>query len=175
VVKVVTLLVKPEEAERLALASHEGVLRLAMRNYDDRSIVLSNGADVSHLQSVYSLAKPVTVRQGTAAARPAPYRVEIMRDGKAAQSASFIYSAPVNRQTSFRNEHWLPVNDDPPAAIARPAKGSAGKPQPSAMAGDSAGAAAADVPRGPQQREAADSAEAGIVATPLSKTIDVDP
>src|SRR5713101_7252728 len=43
VVKVVTLLVSPQEAERLALASRAGTLRLAMRNYNDNKIVLTNG------------------------------------------------------------------------------------------------------------------------------------
>ena len=38
VVKVVTLLVTPTDAEKLNLASHEGMLRLAMRNYSDAKL-----------------------------------------------------------------------------------------------------------------------------------------
>ena len=43
VVKVVTLLVTPTDAEKLTLASHEGMLRLAMRNYSDAKIVATRG------------------------------------------------------------------------------------------------------------------------------------
>ncbi|HKM98873.1 MAG TPA: Flp pilus assembly protein CpaB, partial [Candidatus Binataceae bacterium] len=55
VVKVVTLLVTPQEAERLALASHSGSLRLAMRNYNDNKIVLTSGTDVAQMLRAYSL------------------------------------------------------------------------------------------------------------------------
>ena len=55
VVKVVTLLVSPQEAERLALANREGTLRLAMRNYNDNKIVLTSGADVAQMLRAYSL------------------------------------------------------------------------------------------------------------------------
>ena len=43
VVKVVTLLVTPVDAEKLTLASREGMLRLAMRNYSDAKIVATKG------------------------------------------------------------------------------------------------------------------------------------
>src|SRR6202162_4200776 len=45
-VKVVTVLVTPQDAERLALATREGVLHLAMRNYSDSKIVLTDGTNV---------------------------------------------------------------------------------------------------------------------------------
>ena len=61
VVKVVTLLVTPQESERLALASHSGTLRLAMRNYNDNKIVLTNGSDVAQMLRAYSLAPDVPV------------------------------------------------------------------------------------------------------------------
>ena len=48
-VKVVTVLVTPQDAERLALATREGVLHLAMRNYADTKIVLTSGTDVDEL------------------------------------------------------------------------------------------------------------------------------
>ena len=54
-VKVVTVLVTPQDAERLALATREGVLHLAMRNYADNKIVLTSGADVQELLHQYSL------------------------------------------------------------------------------------------------------------------------
>src|SRR5216683_5850165 len=43
VVKVVTLLVTPSDAEKLTLASREGTLRLAMRNYGDNKIITTSG------------------------------------------------------------------------------------------------------------------------------------
>src|SRR5229473_4980435 len=61
IVKVVTLLVSPQEAERLALASHAGSLRLAMRNYNDNKIVLTSGSDVAQMLRAYSLAPDVQV------------------------------------------------------------------------------------------------------------------
>src|ERR1700723_1590990 len=61
IVKVVTLLVTPQESERLALASHSGTLRLAMRNYNDNKIVLTSGSDVGQMLRAYSLAPDVPV------------------------------------------------------------------------------------------------------------------
>ena len=49
IVRVVTLLVVPDDAERLALASHEGALRLALRNYTGHSIVPTSGIDVTQM------------------------------------------------------------------------------------------------------------------------------
>src|SRR5271156_1337749 len=49
VVKVVTLLVTPTDAEKLTLASREGLLRLAMRNYSDSKIVATRGIGIGEL------------------------------------------------------------------------------------------------------------------------------
>ncbi|MGH7864059.1 MAG: Flp pilus assembly protein CpaB [Candidatus Binataceae bacterium] len=104
VVKVVTLLVTPQEAERLALASREGALRLAMRNFQDDKIVLTSGADVKALLKAYSSAPaPIMKAQGggpVAAPRVRPFEVEIMRDGKSSESISFISEAAVSRSKS---------------------------------------------------------------------------
>jgi len=101
VVKVVTLLVTPQESERLALASHSGTLRLAMRNYNDNKIVLTSGSDVAQMLRAYSLAPEVPVM----AVQPAPHHVaaaprkpkavevEIMRNGKSSESVSFVNEA----------------------------------------------------------------------------------
>jgi pilus assembly protein CpaB len=94
-VKVVTLLVTPEQAERLALASREGVLRLAMRNYSDQKFVQTAGIELRDLYHgretvpvVHSQAagKPRAIR----ASGPPPVNVEIFRDGKTAESVSFV-------------------------------------------------------------------------------------
>ena len=73
IVKVVTLLVTPQESERLALASHSGTLRLAMRNYNDNKIVLTSGSDVAQMLRAYSLAPDVPVM----AVQPEPRHVAV--------------------------------------------------------------------------------------------------
>ncbi|MGH8013237.1 MAG: Flp pilus assembly protein CpaB [Candidatus Binataceae bacterium] len=100
VVKVVTLLVTPQQAERVALASREGSLRLAMRNYDDKEIVETNGVDVQQLLHAYSeaaTALPVSpVQHPTVRVRPRrlppPVKVEVMRNGCTAESITFVRS-----------------------------------------------------------------------------------
>jgi pilus assembly protein CpaB len=109
VVKVVTLLVTPQESERLALASHSGTLRLAMRNYNDNKIVLTSGSDVGQMLRAYSLAPDVPVmavqpapRHVAVAAphRPKPIEVEILRNGKSSESVSFVNEAAADVDTS---------------------------------------------------------------------------
>jgi pilus assembly protein CpaB len=100
VVKVVTLLVTPQQAERLALASREGTLRLAMRNYDDKQIVDTNGVDIQQMLRAYSEAAsplPVSPIQQPAVhvrhrkAQPS-VQVEVMRNGRTAESITFVRS-----------------------------------------------------------------------------------
>src|SRR5271167_740588 len=97
IIKVVTLLVTPQESERLALASHSGTLRLAMRNYNDNKIVLTSGSDVAQMLRAYSLAPDVPVmavqpepRHVVVAHRPKPVEIEILRNGKSSESVSFV-------------------------------------------------------------------------------------
>ena len=103
-VKVVTLLVSPEEAERLALASREGTLRLAMRNYDDTKIVMTNGVDVSQMLRSYGGPQPtMPVMQAQHTARPMapranPIEVEVLRNGKSTENISFIRSDGATHQ-----------------------------------------------------------------------------
>ena len=47
VVKVITVLLTPEEAERLTVASHDGTLRLALRNYEDKKVVMTSGSNIA--------------------------------------------------------------------------------------------------------------------------------
>jgi pilus assembly protein CpaB len=114
IVKVVTLLVTPQEAERLALASHAGTLRLAMRNYNDNKIVLTSGSDVAQMLRAYSLTPDVPVM----AVQPAPTRVmaatphrrrpveiEILRNGKSSESVSFVNEAAADSEGSKRSRH----------------------------------------------------------------------
>ncbi len=95
VVRVVTLLVTPEEAERVVLASHEGQLRMAMRNYDDKKIVATNGVNVPDLLRAYG-AIPVQPQQAAAPIRSftpqvKPVQVEILRNGKSIENVSFVH------------------------------------------------------------------------------------
>ncbi|HUY29125.1 MAG TPA: Flp pilus assembly protein CpaB [Candidatus Binataceae bacterium] len=107
VVKVVTLLVSPQEAERLALASREGSLRLAMRNYSDNKIVLTSGSDVAQMLRAYSLEPELPVmtpqagshRVSAPAPRQQPFQVEIYRNGKSSESMSFINEAAAGAQS----------------------------------------------------------------------------
>jgi pilus assembly protein CpaB len=96
VVKVVTLLVSPQDAERLALASREGTLRLALRNYTDNQIVLTSGSDIDSMLRAYSAATIPASRTQTASASRRlgafirPTEIEIMRDGTRRETVSFI-------------------------------------------------------------------------------------
>ncbi|HUO06642.1 MAG TPA: Flp pilus assembly protein CpaB [Candidatus Binataceae bacterium] len=114
-VKTVTVLVTPKEAELLELASHTGSLRLAMRNYNDNKIVLTKGADVDQLihpqgpdeppdlemqAPMVGLGpesnRPAPTEKEAEAAPPAPppsVEVEILRNGKASESISFVNEA----------------------------------------------------------------------------------
>lgn len=106
IVKVVTLLVTPQEAERLALASRSGTLRLAMRNYNDNKIVLTSGTDVAQMLRAYSLAPDVPVmavqpsRHIAIAAphRAKPIEIEILRNGKSSESVSFVNEAAASNE-----------------------------------------------------------------------------
>ena len=97
IVKVVTLLVTPQESERLALASHSGTLRLAMRNYNDNKIVLTSGSDVAQMLRAYSLAPDVPVM----AVQPAPHPWRRRRIGRRRSRSRF--SATANRPSQFRS------------------------------------------------------------------------
>jgi pilus assembly protein CpaB len=69
----VTLLVDPEQAETLTLASSEGRIQLVLRNSSDQTIEKTSGRFVSELYG--SARKPVTPAKPEAA--PRPRRVEV--------------------------------------------------------------------------------------------------
>ena len=101
VVRVVTLVVTPEQAEQLTLATHEGSLRLAMRNYSDNKIVLTPGVDVAGVLRAYSnRAAPVIAPLQTPVRRaeyqvrpPTPVEVEVMRNGLTREAIEFVNNA----------------------------------------------------------------------------------
>jgi pilus assembly protein CpaB len=160
VVKVVTLLVTPTDAEKLTLASHEGMLRLAMRNYSDSKIVATRGIAVGELLHEGGPTLPVMQQQPAPAlaARPAhgptpplAIEVEVMRDGKSSETISFVNSgvgAPssvqAHQDAAAISAPQLPAAPGLPAAAESPV--SAAKPASSAsLAGSTASAFAAPI------------------------------
>ena len=90
-VDVITLEVKPEEGEKLALAAAEGRLQLSLRNFTDTQDVYTKGTTIPVLLSSYTgssglspipkgaVKKVVSRRQATAPADSQVYTVEIVR------------------------------------------------------------------------------------------------
>jgi pilus assembly protein CpaB len=183
VVKVVTLLVSPQEAERLALASREGSLRLAMRNYSDNKIVLTSGTDVAQMLRAYSLAPDVPVmptqpaiHHEYMAPRPKPIEIEILRNGKSSESVSFVNEAAASAAGSRHHAaRSAPAADEGSASDGtESAAPSSGAPVASAPAGE---AAHHDTVAAPMSGDikagggAASASATGYVPTP--KTIDI--
>lgn len=187
VVKVVTLVVTPQEAERLALASREGTLHLAMRSYNDQKIVLTTGVSIPEmLRSFNSETEPVpavvSVQHGHVIRQFVPrqraIQVQIMRDGKNAESISFVRQ---HSPESVGEGYWLPHSSDEaapgdgaaingaPSTLPAPtrAKAPAAAAFAAAMGGPLAANPAAINPDG----NGVD--EAGALGAPVPKTIDV--
>lgn len=106
-VKVVTLLVTPQQSERLALAGHEGVLRLALRNYTDDKIVPTNGVDTDALMRPDSTAPMAVAKLQSPLARAhgAPFAqmdVEIVRDGTHREIVTFVKGTSTRRLSRDR-------------------------------------------------------------------------
>ena len=128
VVKVVTLLVTPPDAEKLTLASREGTLRLAMRNYSDTKIIATNGVAMADLMHNGTTGVPLMQPQPVAGARPAhlnadgrtPLRVDVMRDGKSAEAISFLNSGRVHRSNQARADAPIAAAPPGPAAARAP-------------------------------------------------------
>ena len=75
-VSIVTLLVSPEEAEGLTLASTKGTIRLALRNDQDETNTRTRGITASRL--VRGRTQPAAPR-AKAAPKPPPLEVEVIR------------------------------------------------------------------------------------------------
>ena len=90
-VTVVTMLVNPEEAERLTLAANEGKIQLALRNPLDRSIPVTRGVKAAALLGTAPVVRQFASRRRPVAAAPIaavapvapdPLTVEIIRGDK---------------------------------------------------------------------------------------------
>jgi pilus assembly protein CpaB len=90
-VTVVTLLVDPEQAERLTLASTEGKIQLALRNPLDKATPVTRGVRPAGLLGTAATTPRATARPGTVrAAATVPtnqFTVEVIRGDKRAQEA----------------------------------------------------------------------------------------
>jgi pilus assembly protein CpaB len=88
-VNVVTLLVKPEDAERVVLASSQGQVHFVLRNGIDRDQANSTPLQLSQLDGAPLKAPLVVTAVHHAAAPPAPkpYVVEVITGGKSAESS----------------------------------------------------------------------------------------
>jgi hypothetical protein len=93
------MLVTPDQAERLTLASGQGGLRLALRNYEDKNVIATNGITVAQLLGAQPVAAaPTAVQQHVVyaaprpRAKPKPVSVEVMRNGTTTESVSFVRS-----------------------------------------------------------------------------------
>ena len=98
--KVVTLLVTPAQAERLAAASRLGTLRLAMRNFADQKEILTGGVTATALvgkAAVEPLPQAAALQpdhhpvDGRPLVRRPPGKiVEVIRNGKDHQTINFL-------------------------------------------------------------------------------------
>jgi pilus assembly protein CpaB len=85
---VITLLVSPDDAQRLTLASQEGRIQLALRNPLDtrkESIPATRASSLSPREVVATVAKPRLHKVAEKVAPPpplAPYQIEMIRGGK---------------------------------------------------------------------------------------------
>jgi pilus assembly protein CpaB len=162
VVKVVTLLVTPEDAEKLALASREGTLRLAMRAFTDNKLVAAAGFDLRDLMKIggggapampVMQSQPLPVHRTAAAAPkgPPPVTVQVLRDGKESEAISFVHNALVVHESERKPMlPRLPEAPAPPAAAQPSASSSATTPGPSAP--DATGAFAASPGAAPMSK-----------------------
>jgi hypothetical protein len=160
-------------------------LRLALRNYDDKKIVITNGSDVGAMLRG-GAAAPLMEHQVVApvphiTARPQPrtVQVEILRDGHSSESISFVHGRGA-RNTEGLNQEMIGsadarfemagVENLTPAPGAAPP---ASAPPAGSVASTASGRHQADVqaPGGAGFSGAAE--ENPFFAGPNSKTVDV--
>jgi Flp pilus assembly protein CpaB len=90
-VNVVTLLVNPDESERLTLAAGEGKIQLALRNPLDKDAPVTRGVRPAGLLGTVPVVRQATAPRVAQAAStpqpvvPPPAMVEIIRGDKRAQ------------------------------------------------------------------------------------------
>ena len=103
-VQVVNLLVTPEQAEQLSLASNQTTIQLILRNPLDRQMTQTPGAAMSNLFSGGKLRAPQTTENAEARPRPAPKPAAVHEPPK--KEAPFvmeIFSGTKKAEAKFEN------------------------------------------------------------------------
>jgi pilus assembly protein CpaB len=125
--RVVTLMVTPEEAERLALAEGQGKLHLALRNYADNDLVATGGANLQKVMNAFTLdapppqptQQPVAVHVKFARIpRRMPERVEVLRNGHMSEVVTMGrtgHPAFTSLASAQAEQDGSGVADDPPS------------------------------------------------------------
>jgi pilus assembly protein CpaB len=101
-VKAVTLLVTPQQAEKLALASNEGKLQLVMRSYGDQDDTETKGASKTALLTGYSptaITPPKPEKPVEPAAEPKKSHVKPARVVEQKEPAPLVQAQPVRRNS----------------------------------------------------------------------------
>jgi|SRR5579863_2084585 len=180
VAHVVTLLVAPDDAERLALASHEGTLRLALRNYTDQTIVATRGIDVTQmLQPDEATAPPRKIADAPRVVHQKPVEVQVMRNGKSVESIDFVHGdntvSPVLPPPATDLGAPLTLNPPPSAAgdLAAPARGAREESSHSALSANSVGPAATAETAASDTPAKIQTASSAGFASPHARTIEI--
>ena len=85
----VTLLVTPEQAEEMTLASRFEPVQLALRSLQDKETVATQGASSNALFAGSSLDPPATEEETAAPSERRGYTVEVLLQGKSTRQAVF--------------------------------------------------------------------------------------
>jgi pilus assembly protein CpaB len=91
---VITLEVTPEEAEKLALATTEGRLQLALRNFSDTESVVTHGTTVSNLVGSHSPSPPREITP--------PVRREEVREVEVKKPVSQVPPPPIENKVEIQ-------------------------------------------------------------------------
>jgi len=118
--KIVTLLVTPTQAEQLAVAAQQGVLRLALRGVGDDKIVATRGVDLRQALAAYAdppahLASSNT-RHLEVVFKARLNQVTVLRDGVRNETLNFDGDRLVARQESSPAAASAPAAPSPPTA-----------------------------------------------------------
>lgn len=132
--KIVTMLVTPGQAEQLAVAAQQGMLRLALRGVGDDKIVPTGGVDLRQALAAYAdppvHAAVAGMRKSVAVSKPRLNQVVVMRNGVQSETLNFDGDRLVARQGT---------GAEPAPVAPRPAPGTALLPTSGAAGGLAAG------------------------------------
>ncbi|HLH77517.1 MAG TPA: Flp pilus assembly protein CpaB [Candidatus Binataceae bacterium] len=135
--KIVTVLVTPTQAEQLAVAAQQGVLRLALRGAGDDKIVETSGVDLRQALAAYAdppaRTMPAKARPLQGSLKRRLDQVVVLRDGVRSETLNFDGDRLVARQSASS----VPA---PAAVPVAPARFAAAAPFPKPASGGFAGA-----------------------------------